>query len=234
MINYTRKAYMGDSTTSTVYAAELQGIRLALKIALDDWKKGSRRKKLIIYTDNQAAIRTVGRPSGRSRAYITADIVRLIDRLQAHKGVPVEVRSVPAHTGVPGNEKADATAKEAAGWRADSVCAANRAAPPERLYPLRATLKTWIKREAQKECEYSWSTETRRRACYKYNPKPTHRVLRLHEKRSKRHSSLFDSDAHRKDRTKGFPPSERSPRYHAPALRLWRGQRDGDACANEM
>ena len=56
MINYTRKAYMGDSTTSTVYAAELQGIRLALKIALDDWNKGSRRKKLIIYTDNQAAI----------------------------------------------------------------------------------------------------------------------------------------------------------------------------------
>jgi ribonuclease HI len=182
---------MGDSTTSTVYAAELQGIRLALKIVLDDWNKGSRRKKLIIYTDNQAAIRTVGRPSGRSRAYITADIVRLIDRLQAHKGVPVEVRSVPAHTGVPGNEKADATAKEAAGWRADSVCAANRAAPPERLYPLRATLKTWIKREAQKECEYSWSTETRRRACYKYNPKPKHRVLRLHEKRSKRHSSLL-------------------------------------------
>ena len=44
----------------------------------------------------------------------------------------------------------------------------------------------------------------------------------------------FDSDANRKDRTKGFPPSERSPRYHAPALRLWRGLRDGDACANEM
>jgi ribonuclease HI len=134
MINYTRKAYMGDSTTSTVYAAELQGIRLALKIALDDWNKGSRRKKLIIYTDNQAAIRT----SGRSGAYITADIVRRIDRLQAHKGVQVEVRSVPAHTGVPGNEKADAAVKEVAGWRADSVCVVNRAAPPERSYPLQA------------------------------------------------------------------------------------------------
>jgi hypothetical protein len=36
MINYTQKAYIGDSTTSTIYAAKLQGIRLALEISLDD------------------------------------------------------------------------------------------------------------------------------------------------------------------------------------------------------
>lgn len=42
---------MGDNTISNVYAAELQGIRLALEIALDDWDKGSSAKKIIIYTD---------------------------------------------------------------------------------------------------------------------------------------------------------------------------------------
>jgi hypothetical protein len=57
--------------------------------------------------------------------------------------------------------------------------------------PLRTTLKTWITQEAQKEWEYSWTTETRGRVCYRYTPKPTHKVLRLHEKRSKRHSSLL-------------------------------------------
>ncbi|KAH8760873.1 hypothetical protein BGZ57DRAFT_905007 [Hyaloscypha finlandica] len=62
MIQSTMKAYMGDSSMSTVCAAELQGIRLALMMALQDWDKGNRRKKLIIYTDNQAAIRTVGNP----------------------------------------------------------------------------------------------------------------------------------------------------------------------------
>jgi ribonuclease HI len=192
MILNTMKAYMGDSDTSTVYAAELQGIRLALIMALKDWDKGNRRNKVIIYTDNQAAIRTVGNPTGKSGAYIIDDIVRLIDCLQATKRIQVEVRWVPAHTGILGNEIADIAAKEAAGWRAyEQMCAGNRAVPPARLYPLRTTLKTWIKQEAQKEWEYSWATETRGRACYRYTPKPTHKVLRLHEKRSKRHSSLL-------------------------------------------
>jgi hypothetical protein len=33
------------------------------------------------YTDNEAAIRTVERPSGKSGVYITVDNVLLIDRL---------------------------------------------------------------------------------------------------------------------------------------------------------
>ena len=164
MIQSTMKTYMGDNSTSTVYAAELQGIRLALIIALEDWNKGNRRKKLIIYTDNQAAIRTVGNPTGKSGAYIVADIIYLIGHLQTTKQIQVEVRWVPAHTGIPGNEEADVAAKEAAGWRArEPTCAENRAAPPTRLYPLRTTLKTWIKKEAQKEWEYSWDMETRGR-----------------------------------------------------------------------
>ena len=69
---------------------------------------------------------------------------------------------VPAHTGITGNERADIAAEEAAGWRANEpACTANQAAPPERLYPLQATLKTWIKQEAQKEWDYTWKTETR-------------------------------------------------------------------------
>ncbi|EGU81546.1 hypothetical protein FOXB_07941, partial [Fusarium oxysporum f. sp. conglutinans Fo5176] len=58
----TKSAYMGDDTTSTVYAGELQGISLALQIAQEDRTKGNRRSKVMIYTDNQAAIRSTAKP----------------------------------------------------------------------------------------------------------------------------------------------------------------------------
>ena len=77
----TKLTYMGDSEISTVYAAELQGIRLALEIADEDAERGNKRDKLIIFTDNQAAIRTFQNPTGKSRAYIVADAIQLIDKL---------------------------------------------------------------------------------------------------------------------------------------------------------
>ena len=47
---------MGPDTVSTVYAAELQGISLALQIAQEYVERGGERRKVAIYTDNQAAI----------------------------------------------------------------------------------------------------------------------------------------------------------------------------------
>ncbi|KAK1471623.1 zinc knuckle, partial [Colletotrichum abscissum] len=54
----TRKSHMGDDTTSTVYAGELQGIVLALEMAQADKENGNHRSKVFIHTDNQAAIRS--------------------------------------------------------------------------------------------------------------------------------------------------------------------------------
>ncbi|KAF5845849.1 hypothetical protein GGP41_009626 [Bipolaris sorokiniana] len=52
----TLSAHMGPSTLSTVYAAELQGISLALQIARRYENEHGERKSIAIYTDNQAAI----------------------------------------------------------------------------------------------------------------------------------------------------------------------------------
>jgi ribonuclease HI len=52
MTRHTRTAYMGNSETSTVYAAELQGIKLALEIAVEDKERGNKREKVVVFTDN--------------------------------------------------------------------------------------------------------------------------------------------------------------------------------------
>ena len=93
-------AYMENSETSTVYVAELQGIKLALQITNEDTEKGNKRDKVIIFTDNQAAIRTLQAPTGRSGAYIVAEAIPLIDKLQKDRGTRVEIRWILAHIGI--------------------------------------------------------------------------------------------------------------------------------------
>ena len=75
-------------------------LHLALQIADKDAEKGNERDKLIIFTDDQAAIKTFQSPTGRSGAYMVADAIRLIDKLQKDRGTQVEIRWVPAHTGI--------------------------------------------------------------------------------------------------------------------------------------
>jgi hypothetical protein len=58
LTRYTKLAHMGDNKASAVYAAKLQGIKLALQIANKDAKSRNKRDRLIIFTDNRAAIRT--------------------------------------------------------------------------------------------------------------------------------------------------------------------------------
>jgi ribonuclease HI len=110
----TRSVHIGPDTQLTVYAAELQGISLALQIAQGYASGDGELKDIAIYTDNQAAIWSIAKAKGRSGAYILAEIAQQVLELQ-NKGYSVTVRWISAHVGIPGNEAADQAAKEATG-----------------------------------------------------------------------------------------------------------------------
>lgn len=91
MTQQSNQSYMGKDTVSTVYAAQLQGIVIALQIAKEDRCSGTVRDKAIIYTDNQAAIRTAAKPKGKSGAYLLQEIVKQHQDLQA-MGLQIDIR----------------------------------------------------------------------------------------------------------------------------------------------
>ncbi|KAL6165128.1 hypothetical protein ACJQWK_08372 [Exserohilum turcicum] len=170
----TRTVHMGPGTVSTVYAAELQGISLALQITQEYVERGGERRKIAIYTDNQAAIWSVAKAEGRSGAYILADIAERVKTLQ-DIGRQVTIRWIPAHTGIPGNEAVDRAAKEATGWREDGRRHPPADAPP-RLYRIRSTVRRWCRIQTERAWIVKWRAEAKGRATYRHTPLPTKKI----------------------------------------------------------
>ncbi|KAJ5562661.1 hypothetical protein N7461_001422 [Penicillium sp. DV-2018c] len=101
---------MGDDDTSTVFAAELRAIEMALTMAQESTEPWAEQAKngIVIFADSQAAL--------RAATTTHAIRTRCLDLIQqfADKGVWTELRWTPAHQGVIGNEIADQHAKDAA------------------------------------------------------------------------------------------------------------------------
>ncbi|KAJ5946338.1 hypothetical protein N7454_003177 [Penicillium verhagenii] len=105
-------------TASCPSTLELTGIELAI----DKFKSQEQRQKLVIFTDSRAAIQAVQkpkRPSGQFILHTTYAHVRALRTATPTTFNPPDDcqiigRWIPAHAGLPGNDLADTTAKEAA------------------------------------------------------------------------------------------------------------------------
>lgn len=94
--------YLGQATNNV---GELTGVLRALEIVPRD-------KTLVVYTDSQYAIGVLQKGW---KAKANGDLIEKIKG--AMKGRPVELRYVKGHAGHPGNERADALAREAVSGR---------------------------------------------------------------------------------------------------------------------
>lgn len=108
---------LGTEATSTVYAAEVNGIYMALQALLrfnykPAWHERTQHG-VVIFSDSQAALKTLLNPRMVSGQFLVQRCLDLINELEA-EGYDITFQWTPGHENIPGNEAADRAAKRAA------------------------------------------------------------------------------------------------------------------------
>ncbi|KAJ6078205.1 uncharacterized protein N7446_001141 [Penicillium canescens] len=155
------RRYLGTERQSTVYAAELSGIEMALDRAISDNKgtpTSTKAREVIILSDSQAAIQAVQnpqRPSGQDVLSLLYDHVRVL----RSQSISITLRWIPAHVGVPGNEAADGNAKCAALESAAGATSGGGTGTDQPTIRLAAAAKRMVRERIQDRWKKQWESE---------------------------------------------------------------------------
>ncbi|KAI9034763.1 ribonuclease H family protein [Aspergillus affinis] len=176
----TARKYLGTELDSTVYVGELEGTRMALDRA--------KPIPITVFSDSQAAIQAVRNPGRPSGQYALWAIYERIRTLRSEGLEDAELRWIPAHIGVEGNERADKAAKEAAikGVKLSSVKLRDRP-----IVRLAAAAKRDVRQRLRTEWTEQWKRQKIGRPTRRLLPKPDKKNLRLYEHLSKPHTSII-------------------------------------------
>jgi ribonuclease HI len=173
-IGSVQSLYLGSEEAGTVYAAEMAGMEMATQLCTqlrDRSGNGMRFDEVTIFSDSQAAIRSLQRPGRASGLQILGRILQNIEDLLPT--LKVTIRWIPGHEGIPGNEAVDRAAKNAAEKGRDGINArlrigdlpaADQALPGPAYHPetrrLAAAMKVKIRRGAKIQWEKQWSANS--------------------------------------------------------------------------
>lgn len=178
---WTKKTeYMGKATTSNVYAAELRGIELAFQLVLDHHATTHNPGKCVVFSDNRAAIRAMANPRSSSGQYILAEALRALDKLR-DLGWEIQIRWIPAHEKMLGNDIADETAKEATGYIVATRTTLEPPPEPENVQVMTATTKPIIRQAMKNEWLQSWMTGKHGRELFNLGVRPNKGILKTHK-----------------------------------------------------
>ncbi|KAJ5552062.1 reverse transcriptase [Penicillium frequentans] len=160
-----RHCQMGTEQDSTVYSAELRAIEMATELVQEHTQHA------VIFSDSQAALRALLRPRMPSGQVYLRGCLENLQKL-ADQGVKTELRWIPAHQGIPGNELVDEHAKQAAKAEADTP------GPHDRRIKLAAAAKRDIQERAKITWEAAWEKEKKvGQVTKRLIPVPTKEVL---------------------------------------------------------
>ena len=115
----TREVRVAAGRLCSSTRAELFALRAALEELLDMADRDALRP-IVICTDSMAALALLQSGPAAQRSPVAVDIWRALRHI-AEPGQPVYMQWVPAHCGLPGNERADTLAKEASALPQDDA-----------------------------------------------------------------------------------------------------------------
>ena len=98
---------LGTESQSTVYAAEVSGIEMALARAIKDNKETAptKAREVILFSDSRAAIQAVMNPQRPPGQYVLGLIYAHVRTPRSQYTTNITLRWIPAHVGVAGNAK---------------------------------------------------------------------------------------------------------------------------------
>ena len=155
-------------------------------MALDLVVEDKSNQKVLIFTDNQAALNSFEKPKQQSGQYLLQQIALRIESFSRQ----LEIHWIPAHFRVPGNKSADIAAKEAIRWKATGP-PSTPAQMPHNLSILTSEYKTATRYRANEQLAENWKTEKHGRTTFKLTPEPSTSVLHKFNAVSRAESSVI-------------------------------------------